>query len=155
MIHHEIFSSAPSGGLPALKNYKNPQFSVTSIKITQSQIDYKMKFAKIIVFGMATIKATPVGSNSSCNEAFDRCMEKLMQGIMVPECEPLPWWENGFYYEGPICDGTCRCLDKNNGRVSVTSDGVELDSENFDMATFETIDCTQFSSDKNNTSSLS
>ena len=111
-----------------------------------------MKFSKVIVLGMATVKATPVGS--PCDGAFDKCMELLMQGIATPECEPLPWCENGLYYEGPICDGSCRCLDKFNGRVSVTTDGVELDSDNFDMATFETIDCTQFSSDKNNTSTL-
>ena len=111
-----------------------------------------MKFTEIIVFGLATVKANPVGS--TCNGAFDKCIELLMQGITTPECEPLPWCENGFYFEGPICDGTCRCLDKYNGRTSVTADGVELDSENFDMTTFETIDCTQFSSDKNNTSTL-
>ena len=106
----------------------------------------------MVMIVMGSVGASPVGS--PCDSAFDKCMELLLQGIVTPECEPLPWCEGGFYYEGPICDGSCRCLDKYNGRVSVTTAGVELDSDNFDMATFESIDCTQFSSDQNNTSTL-
>ena len=80
------------------------------------------------------------------------------------DCVDWPYCtEDGFYFTGPVCSiaGSCSCIDRDNGAVSVSSEGVELTTQVFLPADFfgswmaeNDFSCDLFSSDASATASL-
>ena len=61
-------------------------------------------------------------------------------------------------FVGPVCDGTCKCLDRTTGEVAVSSEGYSLEtSVVLPDSVFDSdnrLDCTLFTSDQENSASL-
>ena len=59
---------------------------------------------------------------------------------------------------GPLCDGTCKCLDANTGEVAVSAEGIKLEtSSNLPNEVFNSanrLDCTLFSANSESSEAL-
>ena len=65
----------------------------------------------------------------------------------------------GLYIsKGPLCDDTCKCLDATTGEVSVSAEGIKLEtSSNLPNEVFNSdnrLDCSLFSADSENSAAL-
>ena len=63
-----------------------------------------------------------------------------------------------YFFLGPVCDGTCKCLDRTTGAVAVSSEGYSLEtSVVLPDTVFDSdnrLDCTLFTADQENSASL-
>merc|ERR1712086_267465 len=134
----------------------------TFLKKTQSPKKHqptKKMLRKVIVAATAVaISATPL--QKPCQDLFDKCLAEIStMGEVSESCEQMPWCNaDGYFFQGPVCDGTCKCLDRTTGEVAVSSEGYTLETsvvlpdEVFDSD--NRLDCGLFSSDQAASASL-
>lgn len=121
------------------------------------------------------VSASPL--QKPCQDLFDKCLAEIStMGEVSEGCEQMPWCDaDGYFFQGesterlesisnltiitgPVCDGTCKCLDRTTGEVAVSSEGYALETsvvlpdEVFDSN--NRLDCGLFSSDKSASASL-
>jgi hypothetical protein len=109
------------------------------------------------VFLISAASAFSTAQLRPCDKAIEECS-------LNADCVDWPYCtEDGFYFTGPVCSiaGSCSCIDRNNGAVSVSSEGVELTTQVFLPADFfgswmaeNNFSCDLFSSDASATASL-
>ena len=116
-------------------------------------------FKKIVIcLAGSGVFCTPL--EKPCTQQFESCLTEMFElGQVSDKCEPMPWCDNdGYYFQGPVCDGTCRCLDRQTGEVSISKDGFTLvTSEVLPDDVFDAenrLDCSLFSSNQDNSASL-
>merc|ERR1712035_264454 len=109
-----------------------------------------------LFMAVSAVCAGPV-SNKPCQDEFDKCLAEIStMGEISAECEQMPWCDaDGYYFQGPVCDGTCKCLDRVTGEVSVSSEGYSLETslvlpdEVFNSN--NRLDCSLFTKDQDST----
>ena len=81
-----------------------------------------------------------------------------LQKLGVKNLEHQLQFPSSIIFLGPVCDGTCKCLDRTTGDVAVSSEGYSLEtSVVLPDSVFDSdnrLDCTLFTSDKANSASL-
>merc|ERR1712086_221985 len=118
----------------------------------------KMLRKVIVAAAAVAISATPL--QKPCQDLFDKCLAEIStMGEVSESCEQMPWCNaDGYFFQGPVCDGTCKCLDRTTGEVAVSSEGYTLETsvvlpdEVFDSD--NRLDCGLFSSDQSASASL-